>query len=169
MPEKHEFTVWKTIQRGLGPETGPELRKYVKAHGISVNDWVNDFFGKPMFSVSSKKANVSFIKVRPSDLGFEEEPNCGQICDRAQELGLRLCRFEDVVYARVQYKEQPNGGCIVVCVRLEELDGTLATFGFTRIGSSLWLHGRLDNPNRAWSLDSEFLFRFPGNDQTENS
>ncbi len=158
----NEFKTWKTIHLGTGPKTPGDFREALKDNEINLNHWANDILGQPAFTVATKETEIDLVKVTLAKLGFENDTNRDQICERAKELGLELCPAEVGPQLRLQYQDQPNDEWVLIGMEpIPNSDGNPNVFGMVYLVSELWFFSTWGFSNRVWSDVFQWVFCLP--------
>lgn len=153
--------VWKTIKLGTGFKAAYDFRTTIVEKGMKVSDLAGDILSRPAFRAAGEGMEVDLIKVTVAELGLECVRG-KQIYARARELGLDLCPAEVGPQLRLQYKDQPDGECLVV--GMEPILGSVAAlsvFSVGRHGSELRLHVHCGSPDTPWNSLTQWVFVRP--------
>lgn len=154
------WKTWMTIKLGTGLKTADDFRKALKAGRNNISDWVNNFLGKPAFTVSETERDVELVNVSVKELGFKKGACYADICKRALELGLDLCPAEVGPQLCLQWKDQPKGKHVFVVINVNTTsDGLFDTFrvGCEDNGERYFesIYGRVDVD---WDAHDFFVF-----------
>jgi len=159
---KREFPVWKTVE--LGVYKTPDAYRAALATGmLRSGDWVTNFLGKPAYKCASVATSVDLVLVSVADLGFQRGALYSEICERAQQFGLRLCAAEVGPALRLAYVDQPRGERLIIATKPsadthEDLDLFVMEVSG---GGGLWLRGDCGPQDRYWEPDRRFVFVGP--------
>src|ERR1700722_1727178 len=90
--KQQEFSVWKTVELGLGDEKNlNNADDFVKALGENKDEI--SAVGKTILyyqtsTVSNDKQSVNLVRVTPAELGFTKKASLSDIVRKASKLGL---------------------------------------------------------------------------------
>ncbi len=118
------FLTWKTIKLRTGLKTGDDFQKAIEAEGMKVGYWVDKFTSA--LAASDKEKETELIKVAVGDF-FKKGATRKDFYERAIELGLALCPIEVGPQLRLQYKDQPEGECLIIAT--EPIVFTMSALG----------------------------------------
>lgn len=146
-----QFPTWRAVKLGTH-QTVEDLKVAVKTVGHNISDWSNDILGKPEFTISEEQSEQELVKLSVAELGFKNGATRKDIYARANELGLALCPNEVGPQLRLQYKDQPKGGGILVAMEpITDSDGDRLVFSVERNdGGESWLDAAYGSPDIVW-------------------
>lgn len=106
-PPPKKFSIWKTINLGVGPRTATEIIKDFNKMSprMEISGLASALIGNPSeFFVAFKELEVNLVIVTVKELGFEDGVCSYQdICTRGIKMGLTLCPPEVGPQLRRQY------------------------------------------------------------------
>jgi hypothetical protein len=153
------FPIWKTIKLGTGLKVADDFREALKAAGCHFGDWGNEILGKPAFTVSETEMEIDLVNVSVAELGFKGGTTFKKICDRAAELGLKLCPAEVGPQLRLQYVDKPKGEWFLIAMEpITDSEDVLRVFYIAHDGDVLYLTGRHGHPGRFCCGFHRFVF-----------
>lgn len=172
---KKTLKVWKTIRVGATSKyflinAIEEVKENKEKNEIS--KCARDIMGKPAFKIAPSLGEVGLISLTPSDLDFTSPPRTDafmtkEFCAKwsAENLDvyvIELCEPEDGPLLRLQYQDQPKGEILWMAMeRIVDSSDHPRVFGAEHCDvSGRRLLARWTDPNNAWSLDSQIVFRF---------
>lgn len=170
-PEK---IVWKTITLGTGLKTADDFCKALKVDGDYMSD-VHDLLSKPELGsfVSDKEIEVDLVVLTTAQLTgkTKRDSKTAEVFAGAARLGLEKCSLEVGPQLRLQYKDQPHNGYLIVGIEpIRNSRGDLLVFNVERCGYPYpdGIHGsvlRLDtcyaNPETTCKPDEPWVFVRP--------
>ncbi|OGH02239.1 MAG: hypothetical protein A2798_03905 [Candidatus Levybacteria bacterium RIFCSPHIGHO2_01_FULL_37_17] len=145
----------------IGGKTAAMYKKELKKAGIAVIGI--GLLESPDFTTLSEPQTVDLVKMRVSDLGFEEVATTDQIFRRAQEIGLQLCPAEVGPAQRLADKEQELGNWYAIGMEPIIYPNTDRPMIFAlehgELGWMSWfLHCTWAEPGRRWSPETQIVF-----------
>lgn len=143
----------------VGGLTKSELLREFQKRSISMNAQARRLFADARFTESGVRYSLETVELRVGDLGFSDGATSAEIFERAGEVGLGLCPLEAGAYLRLQYREQPKGGRIIIASPGPP-EGTGAPNGFylRRLDGGLWLRGYTASADYVWGAEERFVF-----------
>lgn len=152
------FAPWKTIRVGTFSYT-KDIKSAFKAAKMTLGDWAVDILGKSELAKAGE-ADVEFVRVKVSDLGFSGPTKLRDILAAGQKQGLKLCLPEDGPAIRLSYTDQPNGEIVWLAMEpIEDSDGNWSVLCVNCNGSDLWLNASCNDLVSVWYPENEFFFR----------
>jgi len=122
------FPVWKTVTLGTFKDV-KSLKKALEEKGFRIGDWAADVLNQRTFKLAKEETEVNLVRLSVKELGFPRGAPYGEICAKAQELGLNLCPAEVGPALRYQYPDQPTGEWLTVAMEpLAVSDGRPSVF-----------------------------------------
>ena len=156
--EPKDFPTWKTITLGTHRTVG-DLHTALKQGGNEVNGWAKDIMSKPAFTLAEEEHELQLVKVTVKELGFTDRTRFDRICDRAQELGLKLCPAEVGPQMRLQYADQTNPEYLVIAMEaITDSGGGPHVFYVSRYDGERWLDAYYGSSYYLWDPAFEFVF-----------
>lgn len=157
---KPDFKTFRTLKLGTGIKDADGFRKALKKADCNIGDWGNNILGKPAFKVAEAETEVELVVVSNAELGFENGATVKETYARAKELGLELCPNEVGPQLRLQYKDQPKGGWLLIAMEpITDSGGDLYVFYVERYGDGKqWLRGSFGHPDYRWHASSCWVF-----------
>lgn len=99
--KKEKFKIWQTIETGVGPKTGKELRNALRLSGIHIPYKIESFLEE--IAVSDKKDQIELVETTALKLGLSGGRIPRQdVVQRAKEEGLEPCPPEYFLRAMLQ-------------------------------------------------------------------
>ena len=84
----------------------------------ALGDSAAELIGRPAFTLSKTRTEVTLVVLSVSELGFKDEgATMKEIYARAQQLGLELCPAEVGPQLRLQYLDQPLGEFLHIAMK----------------------------------------------------
>lgn len=146
--------IWKKILIGTH-KSKDELLKALNAKNIQVTD-SKHIWDSPDFQLNSKQEECNLVRVLVDDLGFKEPALYKDICEKAQEFGLKLCPAEVGPQLKLQYKQR-RGEYLSIGMNLMQGGYFRIVFGFDY--DIQFLRANTFNPLVVkFELDEEFIF-----------
>ncbi len=134
-----EWKTWKTIVHPKGKLMPEEVFQTLKQANCRVTVCFKEAmrsFGP--FSYETDTA-VELALVSSAELGFDESVSYEDILERAQILGLDLCRPEDAPRLRLSYLDQPRDEGLEMAMDIAPRNGELQHFVVSREGGLLYM------------------------------
>ncbi|MBI2669950.1 MAG: hypothetical protein HYX20_02320 [Candidatus Yanofskybacteria bacterium] len=152
--------VWGTIRLGLH-KTPKAYASALKRGGTTrIGDWAQQILHK--ISISQAEIEVDLCVMSVAELGFKKSTRYDDICARIVEVGGQLCPNEVGPALRDQYKDQPDGECLVVAMEpLTDSDGSLRVFVVNRFDGEPWLGAFCGCPDSVFVSVYRFVFVLP--------
>ena len=123
----------------------------------TISNWASYILNQIEFSSHEESLDLTFLSV--ADLGFPNGATYKEICDRAQELGLRLCPAEVGPQFRLQCIEQPEEGQLRIAMeQIQGSSGKPELFYLGCYGDGIWLDSTCGSPGNRWNSDIRFVF-----------
>lgn len=144
----------------IGGKSKEQLISEMEAQGINISNYAKSMMDNPDFIVGSSREEAKLVRLTVADLGFKTCVTTDQIYERAQALGLELCPPDTGPNYRLQYKDQPLGWVRIGMKQISDSGGSPNFFLLGRNDDGLWLSCDWAFPDRTWSPDREFVFRF---------
>jgi hypothetical protein len=143
----------------IGGKDVKTLENELKKNGINISNHANDIMKSKDFTTSEKQEEIETVRLKVSDLGFENGATTNEIYKRAEELGLELCPAEVGPQLRLQYVNQPMNEWVFIGMKqIPARDGDPFVFDLERNEDGLWLNNNWADPEGGWSPGSEFIF-----------
>lgn len=156
-----ERVKFRGIELGTGIKDGHAFQKAIESQGMQVSEYAAKVLGSPDFKIVAGERSVDVVEVSVASLGFNTSARYDKICARAQELGLEPCPAEVGPQLRLQYRDQPSGGYLIIAMDTITLpDGDPHVFVVFR-GGGLWLGADVSGPGDGWLPDCRFVFLRP--------
>lgn len=104
--------VWKTVCLGTGIKSAEDfiqalIEREVLTSLFNEDDDVKNILRSSAFVVAEKETEIHLARVSVTEIGLKDGATYGQICERAEALGLQLCPLEVGPQLRLQYTDQP--------------------------------------------------------------
>jgi hypothetical protein len=138
------------------------VRAALDSARMRIGDSADEILGRPAFTFSKTRMDVSLVVVTVADLGFERATPLAQVYQRVAQLGLELCPAEVAPLLRLSYLNQPLGEFLRVAMQPiatyggEPVDLTLANGG-----TGLLLIGGEARPELVLQPSARFVFVRP--------
>ena len=154
------FKIWKTLKLGTGLQTADDFRNALKKIGCQTGNYANDLLGKPEFKAATKEIEVDLVILTTSELtGKREGGTTTEVFAGAERLGLDRCPPEVGPQLRLQYKDQPNGECLLIGMEpISDSGGYLEVFCVERDDSDRWLDSDCGNTEDFWFGSYQWVF-----------
>lgn len=157
------FPIWKTIQLGTGLQTVDDCRQALVDSGCRITDEASYILNQDAFTLAKESTELDLVVLSAAELGLVTyRVTYADICQRAQDLGLRLCPVEVGVQLRLQYMDQPKYEWLRIAVEpITDPDGYLVMFCVGHDDLGLWLRSADGRPVHHWYTDDRFVFVSP--------
>lgn len=92
----------------IGGKTKEQLIEEMKKNNIVISSWAKKMMYDSHFTASEKLEHLNLVRISLKQLGFTDKTGAtrGQIYEKAQELGLKLCPAEVGPQLSLQYGDQ---------------------------------------------------------------
>ena len=145
----------------IGGKSAEELEKELEKNSINMSNYAKDMLKNKDFTTLKNPERVDIVRLKVSDLGFEDGATTSEIYKKAEELGLELCPAEVGPHLRLQYANQPMNEWLSIGMKqITDRDGYPRVFHLERYGVGLWLYDDWTSSARRWYSVHEFAFRF---------
>jgi hypothetical protein len=153
-----EIEVWRTIKLGAY-RSADEYRAALIEAGFHIGIWGDELLGKTW--CMGLETEVDLVVISVAELGFKDHGKYGDVCARALEDGLELCRAEIGPALRLSYKDQPQREELFVAMEaIIDSDGDLGIFRVPH-GRRLALSGANGKPDSYRLANERLVFVRP--------
>lgn len=143
----------------IGGKSKEQLKQELESNGINISSYANDLLKSRDFTTLPNSQNLSLVKLKVSDLGFNNYATTDQLFAKARELGLDLCPAEVGPNLRLKDKDQPMDDWYYVGMKpIADSDGNPHVFELGRDTSGLWLRERWAEPGDTWDPEARVCF-----------
>ena len=159
-----KIKVWRTIDLGNGLKNAADFLRVLSKSPFEVHESAMEFFGREdIFCAGSEVGDVDLVQMCPWQLGFKGSASYQEICDRAEELGLRLCVPEIGPQLRLQYVDQPSRDVLYLAMKpLRKSSFVLCIFSLSYSGMVLSINAHCSGERGTRYSDGEqFIFVAP--------
>lgn len=151
-----QFPTWKTIKLGTG--IAEDLLTSLLDGGVSLNRVSEEVLRK--VTVLPTETEIELINLCGRDLGFDKTLTPKELYDRGHEFGLDLVPAEVGPQLRLQYRDQPIDGALLIA--MEPIAAvflgaeSLYVFYVTHDDFGRWLHAA--PVDGFWDPDDRWVF-----------
>jgi len=144
----------------IGGKNAEALKKELEKNKIKTSNYANDILASKDFTTLENSENITLVRLKVRDLGFEQGAITDEVYEKANDLGLELCPAEIGPCLRLKYTDQPmNEWLLIGMKQITPRDGSPLIFDLERREDGLWLCGAWALPDDGWRPARGFVFR----------
>jgi len=146
----------------IGGKTTEQLEALLTEQGIKISWYAQDMLRSKDFQPLEIPENITTIRMKVGDFGFDLNPTTDELYERAKAFGLELCPAETGPHMRLVDVNQPRGKEYYIAMKpiTDRYDHpTPHIFTLVHREGFLWLDHHWASPMDRWDLNFEVVFR----------